>query len=116
MPGLVLFEDDDIITLMSLENHPLVIPKNHIKDIYTLDVGTGEKIIEQLVRTSNAIKKGLQCDGVYITQANEAAAGQHVFHIHFHVRPRWLGQPMDLTKEAGMDERKITLEKIKAAF
>jgi len=36
-----------------------------------------------------AVKEGLQCDGVYLTQANGRAAGQDVFHYHMHVYPCW---------------------------
>ena len=33
-------------------------------------------------------------DGFVIQQFNEAAAGQVVFHIHFHIVPRYLDVPL----------------------
>ena len=41
------------------------------------------------IRLARAVKAGLQCDGIYLTQANERAAGQDIFHLHLHVYPRW---------------------------
>ena len=43
----------------------------------------------ELPRLARAVKKATGCDGVNIVQNNEAAAGQIVFHAHFHVYPRW---------------------------
>ncbi len=48
IPADILSEDEDVIVFMSLENHPLVVPKKHIKDIYTLDAETGSKIMAEL--------------------------------------------------------------------
>ena len=46
-------------------------------------------VLRELPRLSRAVKKATGCDGVNIIQNNEAAAGQIVFHAHFHVYPRW---------------------------
>ncbi len=35
--GYIIDENDLVITFLSLENHPLVVPKQHIADIYSLD-------------------------------------------------------------------------------
>ncbi len=87
-PGHIISETDDVIVFVSKHNDPLVVPKKHIKDIYELDEETGSAIMKAVVDAANAVKKGLACDGVYVTQANEPAAGQDVFHLHFHVYPR----------------------------
>ena len=38
--------------------------------------------------------RAFDADGVTITQFNEAAAGQSVYHLHVHVIPRFDGVPL----------------------
>ena len=114
--GYVISENKNVIVFLSLENHPLVVPKRHIKDVYELDEQTGNEVMKELVKTARAVKKGLECEGVYLTQANEPAAGQDVFHIHFHVYPRWQDQMMNQANEVDDSERQSTLEKIKNVY
>jgi histidine triad (HIT) family protein len=35
------------------------------------------------------MKKARNCDGVMIEQNNEPASGQHAFHYHMHIVPRF---------------------------
>lgn len=86
----ILAEDADTIVFLSLEGHPLVVPKPHVPDIYTVSDKLGAALMRQTVRIARAVKAGLRADGIYITQANEIAAGQDVFHLHIHIYPRWL--------------------------
>jgi histidine triad (HIT) family protein len=88
-PGHIVSEDEKVIVFVSRHGDPLVVPKKHIKNIYDFDDETGAALVKDLVKTAKAVKNGLGCEGVYITQANEPAAGQDVFHLHFHVYPRW---------------------------
>jgi histidine triad (HIT) family protein len=82
-------EDEHTIVFLSKENHPLVVPKQHIPNIYSLDGTTGAHIMRAAIEVARAVKEGLACEGIYLTQANEAAAGQDVFHFHLHIYPRW---------------------------
>ncbi len=79
-PAEVITEDDDVIVFLSREDHPLVVPKLHVPNIYTLSDTLGSAVMRQAIRIAKATKVGLRCDGVYLTQANEPAAGQDVFH------------------------------------
>lgn len=115
-PTFIISENDDVIVFVSKHNDPLIVPKKHIKDIYELDEGTGSKVVKELIKTAKAVKRGLESEGVYITQTNEPAAGQDVFHIHFHVYPRWQDQTRNQVKLATDEERQITQEKVKAAY
>ena len=90
-PAYVIHEDDRVIVFLSLESQPLVVSKVHIPNIYILDDGTASAVMQTAVRVARAVKTGLCCDGVYLAQANESAAGQDVFHFHLHVYPRWHG-------------------------
>ena len=115
----VLHEDDRVIVFLSLESHPLVVTKAHIPDIYTLNNDNAAAIMRTAVRVARAVKVGLGCDGVYLAQANEPAAGQDVFHFHLHVYPRWRGDglrfigPPQQTDPAVMARLR---EQIRAAF
>ena len=40
---------------------------------------------------SRAVKKAFSAEGIHIRQNNEPGAEQDVFHVHFHVIPRYQG-------------------------
>lgn len=96
VPAYIIDETDRVIIFLSLENHPLVVPKVYIPNIYTLDDATGAAVMRETIAIARAVKAGLGCDGVYLAQANEPAAGQDVFHFHLHVYPRWHGDGMQV--------------------
>lgn len=89
VPAYIIDENDRVIVFLSLENHPLVVPKEHIRDIYAMPAEIGAAVMEEAVRVAKAMKQSLQCDGMYLTQANERSAGQDVFHYHMHIYPSW---------------------------
>ena len=109
IPAHIIDENNDIIVFMSLENHPLIVTKKHIKDIYELDENSGTEIMKESIKIAKATKIGLECDGIYVTQANEPAGGQDVFHYHMHIYPRWDDKRQ---WEGDEENRKLTAEKI----
>lgn len=88
-PAYIIDENESVIAFLSLENHPLVVPREHVADIYTLDENLGAVVMKETIRIARAVKEGLECEGIFLAQANEPAAGQDVFHFHLHVYPRW---------------------------
>lgn len=115
IPAKLIDENEKAVCLLSLENHPLVITKSHIPNIYDLDDKNGQAVISEVVKISKAVKKGLECNGIYVTQANEPAGGQDVFHIHFHIYPRWDGEGLMLDKLTSQEKDQM-VEKIKSAL
>ncbi len=91
LPAQVIDENDHVMVFLSLSNRPMVVPKRHIPDIHGLDQETGARIMAAAVRVAKAMKQGLECDGIFVSQANGTAAGQEVFHYHLHLDPRWHG-------------------------
>ena len=68
--------------------HTLIVPKRHIADIFALDDATGAALMRTVARVSRAVRKTFRPDGINVWQSN-GAPWQEVFHIHFHVLPRW---------------------------
>ncbi len=55
-----------------------------------------------------AVKSALDADGITILQYNEPAGGQVVFHLHFHVLPRW--NDVELRPHSGAQEKPELLD------
>lgn len=96
IPAVRLFEDDDVLAFMDAfpqtEGHCLVIPKRaENATIFELDDGAFDALARGVRRLARAVKEGLAPDGIRIAQFNGAAAGQTVFHVHFHVIPVYAG-------------------------
>ena len=71
--------------------HTLVVPKDHVSDLLSIDEQTAGRLMETTVRVARAINRAVQPDGMnFISSAGEAAS-QTVFHLHFHLVPRWKG-------------------------
>lgn len=118
-PALVIDENEQVLTFLSLENHPLIVTKNHIQDIYALDDESGAAVMSEAIKISKALRDGLDCDGVNLVQGNGVVANQDVFHFHLHVKPRWKNDTVILhwdTNPVDEDSRKQTLVKIKQAL
>ena len=95
LPAHKVYEDEQTLALMDImpraKGHVLVIPKTPARNV--LDA-TPEQLAACMVtaqRLSRAVMKAFGATGVTIQQFNEPAGGQVVFHIHFHVIPRWEG-------------------------
>src|ERR1051326_7911474 len=110
LPALVIDENDKMIVFLSLENHPLIVPKKHIKDIYELDEETGAEIMRKAIQVAKATKKALNPDGINLVQANEPAAHQDVFHFHLHIKPRWFNDKVQMHWEPVRVEENIRIE------
>jgi histidine triad (HIT) family protein len=91
----VIFEDDVVIALISLHQkpgnvgHALLLPKAHVKNIYELPEELDTALMAGLRTLATASKSAFLADGIQIRQNNEPAAGQDVFHLHFHIIPRF---------------------------
>jgi len=88
----VAYEDDATLAFMDLRQfhpgHTLVVPKRHIVDIFELDDKTGAALMSAAARVARAVSAAFAPHGLNLWQSN-GAPWQEVFHLHFHVLPRW---------------------------
>jgi histidine triad (HIT) family protein len=98
IPCVKVFEDGKTLAFMDVmpesDGHVLVIPKEPAQDMLDLSPEGLTAMMATVQRVAKAVDKALAPDGILIKQYNRAAAGQSVFHIHFHIVPRWEGVPM----------------------
>jgi len=88
----VVFEDDRTMVFMDIrpvtDGHTLVIPKVHYENIYDVPEDELAYVYRVVKRVAGAVKRGVEAEGISITQHNGRAANQRVFHLHVHVIPR----------------------------
>lgn len=121
MPSVRVFEDEHVLAFMDVfpqaKGHTLVIPKHSTARNFLEEA---PEIIGPLMlgvqRVAKAVRAALKPDGLVITQFNGAPAGQTVYHLHFHIIPRWDGVPLGRHAEgmADMDELKDLAGQISA--
>ena len=100
--------------------HVIVVPLEHYENIYDLPSEVGHRVHDVARQMALALKATRDCDGVMTQQNNEPASGQHAFHFHFHVFPRFNGDELDknMTQAwvASPEERKPYSGQLKEYF
>lgn len=122
LPAHMVYEDERTLAFMDImpraDGHVLVVPKAKARNIFDVSAEDLGNLIQAVQKVAHAVKKGMDAEGITIQQFNESAGGQVVFHIHFHIMPRWQG--VQLRPHTGQMEKTETLaanaEKIKAAL
>jgi len=98
IPAVKVYEDDRTLAFMDVmpeaDGHVLVVPKEAVEDILSLSPEGLSAMMATVQKVAKAIDKALSPGGILLKQYNRAPAGQSVFHIHFHIVPRWEGVPM----------------------
>jgi histidine triad (HIT) family protein len=98
-PCAKVFEDHDTMAFMDAfpqgRGHVLVVHKRaHARNLLDVEPEPLGAIILTVQRVARAVRFALKPDGVSVAQFSGQVAGQTVFHLHFHVIPRWEGVPL----------------------
>jgi histidine triad (HIT) family protein len=94
-PCVKIYEDARTFAFMDImprtPGHVLVIPKVAARNILDIAPNDLAQTMPSVQKVAIAVKKAMACEGLSIQQFNESAGGQVVFHLHFHIMPRWQG-------------------------
>ena len=122
LPAAKIYEDDKILAFMDImpraPGHCLVIPKAPARNILDCPEEDLAACMEVAKRLAGAVMQAFGVGGVTLLQANEAAAGQEVFHLHFHLIPRAEGEKLR-PPASEMEKPEVLManaEKIQAAL
>jgi histidine triad (HIT) family protein len=94
-PCVKVYEDAVALAFMDImprsDGHVLVIPKAPARNIIDISPADLARFAPAVQKVAIGAKTGVNAEGLTIQQFNESAGGQIVFHLHFHVLPRWTG-------------------------
>jgi histidine triad (HIT) family protein len=107
LPAAKVFEDAHVLAFMDVfpqsRGHTLVVSKkSKARNILDVEPEVLAQVMGDVQRVAKAIKAALKPDGIVVTQFNGAPAGQTVFHLHFHLIPRYADTPLRPHGEGGM--------------
>ena len=122
IPCHKIFEDEHTLAFMDVmpqvDGHCLVIPKPGSRNLLDAELSTLTPLMATVQKIARAAKAAFNADGLQVRQYNEPAAGQTVFHLHFHILP--LNEGQSIRPHAGkMAEHSLLAkqaEMIKAAL
>jgi histidine triad (HIT) family protein len=122
MAAARVFEDDHVFAFMDVfpqaKGHTLVIPKHsRARNLLDEEPEVLANLILGVQRVTRAVRAALDPDGIVVTQFNGAPAGQTIYHLHFHIIPRWEGVSVGRHASGGradMDELKALAAQIAA--
>ena len=112
IPSHKIYEDEDALAFLDImprsEGHALVITKTEAQDLFDVDPAALAKLMAVVQKLSPMIKDAVGADGVLIQQFNGTAAGQTVFHLHFHIVPVKDGVPLKPHTGQMADQAELT--------
>jgi len=98
LPCHKIYEDADTLAFLDImprtDGHALVITKAQARDLFDITPQALAALMRTVQRLAPVIRDAIGADGVLIQQFNGAAAGQTVFHLHFHILPIKEGRPL----------------------
>jgi len=111
-PSVRVFEDEHVFAFMDVfpqaRGHTLVIPKHSTaRNLLEEEPERLATLIQGVQRVTKAVRAALNPDGVMVSQFNGSPAGQTVYHLHFHIIPRWDGVALGRHAEGMADVEEL---------
>ncbi|GAC1578602.1 MAG: HIT family protein [Candidatus Dormibacteria bacterium] len=100
LAGQIVAQDELTVAFMDINpatrGHALVVPRRHARNLLEIDPDDLSATVLAAQRLARRASERLGCDGVNLINACGAAAWQTVFHLHIHVIPRYVDDPLQL--------------------
>lgn len=121
LPSERVYDDEHTLCFMDImpraDGHCLIIPRTAARNFLDASPAQLAACMATSQRVAKAAMVAFEADGITLQQYNEAAGGQEVFHLHFHVLPRHSGVPLRPPgKMEDADVIRANAEKLRAAL
>ncbi len=119
-PVWKIYEDEHFLAFLNInpatKGHSLVVPKEHYPELLDLPDHELKHTLKVVQDVADSVVEATDADGFNILQSNNPVAGQEIFHIHFHIIPRYHGDSVDIrwdAEELDENEAEDLLKEIK---
>lgn len=89
----IVCEDGNWVAFLPLSpatpGHTLVIPRVHVANLWEVEPRLGADLMAAVIRVGRAVEAALAPEGMNLITSAGKTAEQTVFHLHFHIVPRW---------------------------
>ena len=96
IPCHKVYEDKAALAFMDLFpqslGHTLVMPKVEARNLFDISDDDLCALMVRVKKVAAGVRDAMKPEGIVLTQFNGASAGQSVFHLHFHIVPRYEGR------------------------
>ncbi|MFP4116342.1 MAG: HIT family protein [Candidatus Aenigmatarchaeota archaeon] len=103
VPAWKIYEDEHFLAFMGAfpitEGHSLVIPKEHYPEFLDLPEHELKHLLRVVQEVADGVVEATDADGFNLLQSNNPVAGQEIFHVHFHIIPRYHGDSVEMRWE-----------------
>ncbi|AFK64585.1 cell cycle regulation histidine triad (HIT) protein [Advenella kashmirensis WT001] len=98
--------------------HLLILTKEEAETLLDLSVEGAQACVATAKKIAPALLEVTKADGFILSQFNNEIAGQTVYHVHFHLVPRYIGEKVERhgRVKGDMDEIAELARKIAAAI
>jgi histidine triad (HIT) family protein len=122
IPSERIYDDEHAIAVMDINpwtrGHAVVFPRKHAENLFEIDDDELGHVAVAAKRVAAKMRATLDLDGINLLQSNGRAAWQTIFHLHFHVIPRYDDDPLRLPwipEQGDQDEIRAAGEQLRGA-
>jgi len=95
-----VYEDESTYAFFDInpknEYHTLVIPKKHYENMFDIPEAEAVNIMKTIKKIVDLYSVKLGMQNLQVINSSGAQAQQDVFHIHFHIVPRFSGDGQNI--------------------
>ena len=108
-PSWKVYEDESTYAFFDVdpvsEYHTLVVPKEHFADIFAMPEVSLLQVAHTIKTVVSLYESKLGLRNLQILNSSGIGAQQDVFHVHFHLVPRALGDGLDIKRRTHPEYR-----------
>lgn len=118
LPSFKVYEDDKTYAMMDImpqsRGHLLILTKEPAPTFFDLSEEGAKACIATAKKIAPVLMKVTGADGMVVSQFNHECAGQTVFHVHYHLVPRYIGKAVNehANAKGDMDDIKALGEEL----